>query len=71
VLKPWLVADADRGAQAAAAAQLGVSETAVRVIVHRLRQRYREAVRAELRQTLAPGASVEEELQCLFAALAV
>jgi RNA polymerase sigma-70 factor (ECF subfamily) len=70
VLKPWLVADADRGAQADAAAQLGVSETAVRVIVHRLRQRYREAVRAELRQTLAPGASVEEELQCLFAALA-
>jgi hypothetical protein len=28
VLKPWLVADADRGAQTVAAAQLGVSETA-------------------------------------------
>lgn len=70
VLKPWLVADADRGAQLAAAAQLGVSETAVRVIVHRLRQRYRDAVRAELRQTLVPGGSVEEELRCLFAALA-
>lgn len=70
VLKPWLVADADRGAQTAAAAQLGVSETAVRVIVHRLRQRYREAVRSELRQTLTPGGSVEEELRCLFTALA-
>ncbi len=70
VLKPWLVADADRGAQSAAAAQLGVSETAVRVIVHRLRQRYREAVRSELRQTLTPGGSVEEELRCLFTALA-
>jgi DNA-directed RNA polymerase specialized sigma24 family protein len=70
VLKPWLIADADRGEQTAAAAQLGVSETAVRVIVHRLRQRYRESVRAELRQTLAPDGSLEEELQCLFAALA-
>ena len=70
VLKPWLVADADRGAQTAAAATLGVSETAVRVIVHRLRRRYRESVRSELRQTLMPGASVEEELRCLFAALA-
>ena len=70
VLKPWLVADADRGAQTAAATTLGVSETAVRVIVHRLRQRYRDAVRAELRQTLAPGGSVEEELRSLFTALA-
>ena len=70
VLKPWLVADAERGAQTAAAATLGVSETAVRVIVHRLRQRYREAVRSELRQTLAPGGSVEEELRQLFTALA-
>ena len=70
VLKPWLIADADHGAQTTAAAQLGVSATAVRVIVHRLRQRYREAVRAELRQTLAPGGSVEEELRQLFLALA-
>jgi RNA polymerase sigma factor (sigma-70 family) len=70
VLRPWLIADADRGTQAAAAAQLGVSETTVRVIVHRLRQRYKEAVRAELRQTLAPGASVESELQHLIVALA-
>ncbi len=70
VLTPWLIADADCGAQTAAAALLGVSETAVRVIVHRLRHRYREVVRSELRQTLVPDASVEEELRCLFAALA-
>jgi RNA polymerase sigma-70 factor (ECF subfamily) len=69
-LRPWLIADANRGEQAAAAVRLGVTETTVRVIVHRLRQRYREAVRTELRQTLAPGASVEAELQHLIAALA-
>jgi DNA-directed RNA polymerase specialized sigma24 family protein len=70
ILRPWLIGDADHGAQAAAAAQLGVSETTVRVIVHRLRQRYKEAVRTELRQTLAPEVSVESELQHLIAALA-
>ena len=62
--------DEDAARELAQENELGVSETAVRVIVHRLRQRYREAVRAELRQTLVPGASVEEELRCLFTALA-
>ncbi len=70
VLQPWLTGTADHGAQLEAAKTLGLSETAVRVAVHRLRQRYREAVRSELRQTLAPGESVETELQHLFAALA-
>jgi DNA-directed RNA polymerase specialized sigma24 family protein len=68
-LKPWLVGSADHGDQQSAAATLGLSLTAVRVAVHRLKQRFRESVRAELRQTLAPGASVEEELRALFAAL--
>jgi RNA polymerase sigma-70 factor (ECF subfamily) len=70
VLKPWLVGGADHGDQQAAAAELGLSGTAVRVAVHRLKQRFRDAVRAELRQTLAEGAGVEEELRALFAALA-
>lgn len=70
VLRPWLVGAADHGDQRVAAAELGLSMTAMRVAVHRLRQRFREAVRAELRQTLAPGASVEDELRALFAALA-
>jgi len=70
VLKPWLIGGADHGDQQAAAVALGLSPTAIRVAVHRLRQRFREAVRAELRQTLAAGSSVEEELRALFAALA-
>jgi len=70
VLKPWLIGGADHGDQQAAAADLGLSATAIRVAVHRLRQRFRDAVRAELRQTLAAGASVEDELRSLFAALA-
>jgi DNA-directed RNA polymerase specialized sigma24 family protein len=70
VLRPWLIGGASHGDQQAAAAELGLSPTAIRVAVHRLRQRFREAVRAELRQTVAAGASIEEELRALFAALA-
>jgi RNA polymerase sigma-70 factor (ECF subfamily) len=70
VLKPWLIGGADHGDQQAAATGLGLSATAIRVAVHRLRQKFRDAVRAELRQTLVEGGSVEEELRALFAALA-
>jgi RNA polymerase sigma-70 factor (ECF subfamily) len=70
VLKPWLIGAADHGDQRAAAEELGLSGTAIRVAVHRLRQRFRDAVRNELRQTLTEGASVEDELRALFAALA-
>lgn len=51
-------------------ARLGLSEGAVKVAVHRLRQRYREVLRAEIAETLADPAQVEEELRDLFAALA-
>ncbi len=53
---------------AEAAARTGLSEGAVRVAVHRLRQRYRELLREEIAQTLADPAQVEDELQSLFAA---
>jgi RNA polymerase sigma factor (sigma-70 family) len=46
-------------------AQLGLSEGAVKVAVHRLRQRYGELLRAEIAQTVATPAEVEEELRYL------
>jgi RNA polymerase sigma-70 factor (ECF subfamily) len=39
------------------------------VAVHRLRQRYREALRAEIAETVASPGEVEEELRHLFAVL--
>ncbi len=48
---------------------LGLSETAVKVTVHRLRKRHRELLRAAIADTLAHGADVEEELRHLQAAL--
>ncbi len=50
-------------------ATLGMSEGAVKVAVHRLRQRYRELLRAEIANTVATAAEVEEEMRHLFAAL--
>jgi RNA polymerase sigma-70 factor (ECF subfamily) len=52
------------------AARLSLSEGAVKVAVHRLRGRYREVIRAEIAETVASAAEVEEEIRALFAALA-
>ena len=51
------------------AAQLDMSEGAVKVAAHRLRQRYRAVLREEIAQTVSSPAEVEEELRHLFAAL--
>ena len=51
------------------AAQLGTSEGAVKVAVYRLRQRYREVLRAEIADTVASPGEVEDEIRNLFAAL--
>jgi RNA polymerase sigma-70 factor (ECF subfamily) len=42
----------------------------VKVAVHRLRQRYREVLRAEIADTVASPGEVEDEIRSLFAALA-
>jgi RNA polymerase sigma-70 factor (ECF subfamily) len=42
---------------------------AVKVAVHRLRKRFREAVKAEIAQTVSDSSDVREELDALMAAL--
>lgn len=49
--------------------RLGLSEGAVKVAVHRLRQRYREKLRAVIAETVDGPAAVDDELRDLFAAL--
>jgi RNA polymerase sigma-70 factor (ECF subfamily) len=64
-LKPWL----DGGAacsQAEAAHLLGMSETAVKVAIHRLRARFRELIRAEVAATVNDPGEVAEELRHLI-----
>jgi RNA polymerase sigma factor (sigma-70 family) len=61
----------DRGAldYAELAHKLGMTETAARVAVHRLRQRYRQLIRAEVASTVASPEEVEAEMHYLFQAL--
>jgi RNA polymerase sigma-70 factor (ECF subfamily) len=47
-----------------------MSEGAVKVAVHRLRTRFRELLKAEIAQTLADPAELEDEMRHLCAALA-
>lgn len=67
-LKVFLTAGKGTVSHAAAAQALGVEEAAVRVAVHRLRKRYRALLRAEIAQTLADPAQVDEEMRALFGA---
>ena len=68
-LKPWLSAEADSTPQAVAAEKLGLSIEAVKVAVHRLRKRFREAVKTEIAHTVSDAADVSEELDALMQAL--
>lgn len=69
-LKPTLTEASRAVAYAEIARRLDTTEGAVKVAVHRLRQRYREILRAEIAETVASPEAVEDELRNLFAALA-
>jgi RNA polymerase sigma-70 factor (ECF subfamily) len=67
-LKPWLDGASD-ASQAEAADALGMSVTAVKVAIHRLRARFRELIRAEVAVTVNDPAEVDGELRHLIATL--
>lgn len=64
-LKPWLTGT-DVGSQRGVADQLGMTEGAVKVAIHRLRQRFREGVRRQIAETLDNPAEVTAELGYLI-----
>ncbi len=69
-LKSTLTGDPRSAPYAEIAGRLGMTEGAVQVAVHRLRRRYRAALRARIAATVADPADIEEEIRDLFAALA-
>jgi RNA polymerase sigma-70 factor (ECF subfamily) len=69
-LKPWLVGEVGSLSQGEAAQQLGLSEGAVKVAIHRLRKRFRELVKEEIAGTVDQPVTVQEELHYLLEALA-
>jgi len=52
-----------------AAVQLGLTESAVKSAVHRLRQRFHELVREEVAQTVCTPTDLDDELRYLLAAI--
>jgi RNA polymerase sigma-70 factor (ECF subfamily) len=69
-LRQTLPGSASPPAHADLARELGMSEAAVKKAAQRLRQRYRDAVRALAAETLGDEGDVDDEIRHLFAALA-
>jgi RNA polymerase sigma-70 factor (ECF subfamily) len=51
------------------AARLGMSESALKAAVHRLRQRYRELLRAEIAETVGTRTEIDDEMRYLVEVL--
>ena len=68
-LKPWLIGETENLSQESAAIELGMTTGAVKVAIHRLRRGFREAVKAEISQTIDDPDDLDEELQYLISAL--
>lgn len=68
-LEPYLSEEGTGSGYGALAAQLGRTEGAVKVVVHRIRRRYGELIRREVAKTVASPGDVEEEIQHLMTAL--
>ncbi len=67
-LKGFLAGDRPAVRYQQIAAELGMTEGAVKVAVHRLRQRYRELVRDEIARTVETPEQVDDEIRALFVA---
>jgi DNA-directed RNA polymerase specialized sigma24 family protein len=68
-LKGQITQDREAGSYREAAADLGMSEGAVRVCAHRMRIRLGELIRAEVAETVASPKQLENEIGELFNAL--
>jgi len=68
-LKEFLSDEPGHRSQAEVAAELGMSENAVKQAFHRLRQRYRQLLRDEIAQTVAVPGDVEDELRHFISVL--
>jgi RNA polymerase sigma factor (sigma-70 family) len=70
LLKDFLWGDKNLASQSEIGVPLGLSASAVKSAVHRLRLRYRELLRAEIAHTVARTADIDEELRYLVSVLA-
>jgi len=68
-LRPMLTGEIDTGSRKSIAESLDMTENALNVAAHRLRQRFRHSLKDEVADTLADPGETEEELRALLAIL--
>ena len=69
-LKVYLLGEAGAPPYVEVAKRLGTTEGAIKVAVHRLRDRYRHRLRQEIAQTVSREEDIDQEIADLFASLA-
>jgi len=70
-LRDFLLGDRGSVTYHDTASALGMTEGAVKVAVHRMRQRYRELFGEEIAQTVADPAEIEQEVRHVFASISM
>lgn len=68
-LKSSLTGDGSGSSYPEIGLRLGMSESNLKVTVHRMRRRYRELLREEIARTVETPEAIDEEMRDLFAAL--
>jgi DNA-directed RNA polymerase specialized sigma24 family protein len=68
-LKGFLIGEHAGATYSDVATTLEMTEAAVKMVTHRMRQRYRELLRSEIAETVAGPEEVEDEILKLFATL--
>jgi RNA polymerase sigma-70 factor (ECF subfamily) len=69
MLVPYLAGSRERAGYAEAARGLGISETTAKVAAHRMRERYRKLLRAEIAQTVERPEEIDDEIHQLITLL--
>jgi len=68
-LRQYLVAGDDHASYRDSAQEMGVTEGAVKVAIHRLRRRFAEVLRAEIAETVTDESEVDAELRFFMDAM--
>ena len=69
VLLPWLTCELTANDRVRLATELGKSEVAVKVALHRLRKKFREHIREQIARTVESETEIDAELDYLIRAL--
>ena len=68
-LLPWITREMTGETRRQLAAELGMSDTAIKTALHRLRKKFRETIRTQIAETVKDASEIDAELDHLLWAL--